>query len=96
VPQIGLAVVFLDLIGREDKFAIRNRVHFVGLFIVGIHRNRAGNLDRFGVVAAEEHDASAESPLRFLAGGIQDRISPDNRQSIGTLRPLFLGPGNVP
>jgi hypothetical protein len=92
VPHIRLAKVLLYLVRRKDVLPGRPVVGWVAIGLVKrIDDELPLDLDRFLLAVRVEVQASAETPLRRLAGLVERRLFPVAQHSVGQLR-LFLIP----
>lgn len=93
MPDVGLAVVLGELIGREDEF-------FVGFVVVGpvvgfveaVHDQGAVDLDGLVPLVAIEHQPGAEAAGGRGAALVQDRVAPDGHDLGRRLRIIRAGP----
>jgi len=98
VTGLRLAVVFGELLGREDKLAVRHRIGGVALrFIEGIDDEVSARLDRLLAVLAVEHHPPAKAALGRLLALVHDGLAPhaDELERRGFLAEQRLAPGNV-
>jgi len=78
MAQLRLAVVLGELVGGEDVFAVGLGVGLGPvLFVEGVYRQRAGDLDRFFLVGFVEHQPGAETARRKLPRRGKHRVAPD-------------------
>lgn len=93
-----VAVVLRELLFGEHEFALRDDVVLKPrAFVEGIHRERAGHLDRLPPFVRVKHQPAAETARRRGVAVGHYRLRPIGHQLHGTLElPLFAGaPGDV-
>jgi len=93
-----LAVVLLELLGREDVLPIRLRLFDVATgFVEGVDHEGPVHLDRLAPFGVVEHQPTAEAARRRLHSFAQDRVGPDGDDFHGGLRFAVFSraPGNV-
>jgi hypothetical protein len=82
MPEFRLAVVLGELVGGEDVFAVGLGVGLRSpLFVEGVNRQRAGDLDRFLLVGFVEHQPGAKAAPGKLAGHGQHRVGPNRHDA---------------
>lgn len=79
VAELGRAMVFLELFGGDDVFAVRLWLAFLLLVVVGVDRQLAS--DRHGLMfGIVEVQAAAESARGAAVGAVDNGLAPDRDQ----------------